>query len=287
MIYGLFYCILILCVVFCYVIYINYYRNDEYDRKGVIIRVSKPTLNQQKRYLKWMKLLEKEYFFWIITDFNTTLFSNFSNIYRISTQDIKKLYPSLQTLRNPGRCILGYLADDFFYPFISHTENIIEWMNRYNIKFKYLWVIEQDFGCTGKISDFLHIYDSTDFDFITSEIKLYTKEIWPHTLCCSDNYLKWREKYSNNSVSYSSKEFIQRWSYDLVMKLSKNIQEGIHAISEASVPETVIFSNMTYKIIDEKYFGDYFSWNGRVSQEKWKEILNTTHDIKLYHALKY
>lgn len=161
------------------------------------------------------------------------------------------------------------------------------WKDRYNIKFKYIWIIEQDFGFAGKISNFLQIYDSTNYDFITSEINLNTKAQWPHINCCSDKYLKWREKYSNNSIGYSSKEFIQRWSYNLVTKLEKNIKKGIHAISETSLPETVIFYNLTYKIIDKKYISEYFSWNSRISEEKWKEIINSTNDIKLYHGLKF
>lgn len=287
MIYGLIFLLLIIILVFCNIIFMRYYRGNYYDISGIIVRVSQPTISQQKRYLEWMELLSQKYLFWIITDYNTTLLSNFSNVFRISVEHIKNKYPSIQTIRNPGHCSLGYMKDDFFYPYISHTENVIEWMLKYNIKFKYLWIIEQDFGCTGKLSEFLQIYDSTDYDFITSEILYYTKDEWPHINCCSDNYLKWREKYSNVSNAYTTKEFIQRWSYNLVMKLSENLKSGIHAISEASVPETVIFCNLTYKTIERKYISDKFDWNRRVSEEKWKEILNITNDIKLYHALKF
>lgn len=280
-------CIIILSVIFCYIQYFKFYKSI-HNRIAVIVRVSKPTINQQKRYLEWMKLLSKKYFFWIITDINTKLLSNFTNVFRISSQDIKNKYPFIQTLRKPRYCRFREESDDFFYPYISHTENVIEWMNNNNnIKFKYLWIIEQDFGCTGKISEFLEIHDLSYYDLITSQINIYTKKEWPHSNCCSDNYFKWREKYSNNSVVYSSTEFIQRWSYNLAMKLENNLKKGIHAVSEASIPETVIFGNLTYKIIDKKYISNRFGWNKRISKRRWEEILKSTTDIKFYHALKF
>lgn len=286
MMHGITIGVLIFSLIFCFVQFISHYRKEHY-KNGVIVRVARPSISQQKRYLKWMKSLSKKYFFWIITDCKTKLLSNFTNVFRISSQDIKNKYPSIQTLRKPGHCRFKEASDDFFYPYMSHTENIIAWKDEYKIKFKYLWIIEQDFGCTGKISDFFEIYDLKYYDFITSGINLFTKEEWPHINCCSDNYFKWREKYSNNSVGYTSSEFIQRWSYNLTMILEKNLKNGIHAVSEASVTETVIFNNLTYKIIDKKYIGNRFGWNRRISKRRWEVILNTTTDIKFYHALKF
>lgn len=71
------------------------------------------------------------------------------------------------------------------------------------------------------------------------------------------------------------------------MILEQNLKNGIHAVSEASVTETVIFNNLTYKIIDKKYIGNRFGWNRRISKRRWEVILNTTTDIKFYHALKF
>lgn len=285
MILNVLFLIITISVIFLLNLLIRFY-NKNYSKIAVVIRAIQPTLNQQKRYYTWINTLDDCYTFWIITNSKTTFNYSFRNVFRINTQSIINKYPYIHDLRTPGHCRHGNIPDEVFYPWISHTESIIEWYNIHNENYKYVWVLEQDIGYSGYLNDFLKVYDKTSFDFITSEITLYNDILWPLLHCCTDNYTSWRMIYSNNSVGYFSKEFIQRWSNRMINKINKLLLKGIHAISETSVPESVIFSNYSYEIIDKKYISNYFSWNTHVSEEMWKKLENETSN-KFYHALKF
>lgn len=278
--------IVVIIITFVIILNLLTYYSKKYEI-AVLVRITQPTLNQQKRYLSWIKTLDNDvYSFWIITNSKTNLNFSFRNVFRVDTQFIINKYPYIKDLRTPGHCRHGSVPDEIFYPWISHTESVIEWYKNCNKKYKYVWVLEQDIGYSGILNDFLKEYDKNDYDFITSEIILYSDTLWPLLHCCTDNYTNWRMLYSNNSVGYFSKEFVQRWSNRMINKISELISKGIHAISETSVPESVIFSNYSYIIIDKKYISNYFSWNTGVSEEMWKRIKNETTN-KFYHSLKF
>lgn len=277
-------------VMFLYIAYFKQKRNPNStveSKLAVVVRISNPTESQIKRYFEWELSLPDYYEFWfIINPTNETVEIHKKNTYSITMKRVFEQYPNITELKLPNRC-KSYRKDDKFYMWVSHTESIIQWYHYTNDKYDYIWILEQDLGVSGSLSTILDHYNESRSDLITYNVKEENSK-WPHFRCYSNNYISWRLKYIDENKMYTTKEFIQRWSKKLINKLDENLNNGIHAISEASVIETTIFYNLTYQLLNKEDIGYAFDWNHRVSKKGWEKILkDKSKQNKLYHALKF
>lgn len=259
------------------------------SKYAVLVRINNPTESQIKRYFEWELSLSDKYDFWfLINPHSQHPVYRKKHVYYITMSKIYHDYPNISDLRSPGHCIGGTLPDEHFYMWISHTESIIEWYHYTKDKYDYVWILEQDLGVSGDLYKMLDKYSNYSSDFITYDVANETPETFPHFYCYTIQYLSWRLKHSNANKGYSTREFIQRWSRKLFNEINNELNKGMHAISETSVIETVIFNNLTYKLLYSNDIGYKFSWYDRISRNEWENILSKRENSdKFYHALKF
>lgn len=260
----------------------------KHTKTAIIIRAKYPTKSQILRYADWFSTIENDYDFYIMLDEPLVRqYTDIPNFIYINYTVVMDTYPEIVNLRNRGNCKHRTFPDYFFYMWVSHTESILIWYNQLQYKYDYLWILEQDLGYSGKIGDFLRIFDNKTDDFIADKVLCSPKK-YAHKFCRTEKYGEFRAKHNkNNSLCYSD-EFIQRWSKNLIDILNDQTRNGLHAISESSVAEAAIYNKLSYSTIPLQYHGIYFRWSRKIGPITWGKINNNQTMLnKLYHALKF
>lgn len=273
------------------IIFINSKNNFSkiFNRIAVIVRFKQATKSQLERYTEWETLLSQFYDVWFIIDGESNNYKyKFKNKYYLTIKDIFNKYPKIKEFRLPGRCVHQNEPDDIFFMWVSHTESILMWYKYTNSVYDNVWIIEQDLGVTGNIYEILSYYEKNKKDIITYDVDISPAKDYPHIYCYSNEYLRWRSKYIERRKSYTTREFIQRWSRKLFNTLNEELNKGMHAISEMSIMETVLFNNLSYQLLEKRHIGYKFLWCASVSKQEWR-IINQNSSLKnrLFHPLKF
>lgn len=217
-------------------------------------------------------------------DFNVTVNNCINTI--ITYDDVINIYPSIYNINNKKCNPHNILSKEIFF-WAFNTEQLYLWYKKYGKTYQYVWIFEQDIGFSGNINYFLKEYDNDYSDLIISNY-IKVNDSWPYSKCATSNYLNYLELHLGKSMVYQTYVFIQRYSNKLFNILREYLNNKFHRHSEASSIEAALMENLSINIINKKYIGDIFDWNGRVSRSTWIKILN--HDEnrnKLYHALKF
>lgn len=260
----------------------------KHTKTAVIIRAKYPTKSQILRYIDWFDSIGNDYDFYIMLDEPLVRqYTDIPNFIYINYTMVINEYPEIVNLRRRGNCKHKLFPDYFFYMWVSHTESILIWYNQLQYKYDYLWILEQDLGYSGKMGDFLRIFDNQTHDFIADKVLCSPKK-YAHQYCRTEKYGEYRSKHNTNHSLCYSDEFIQRWSMKLIDILNEQTKNGLHAISETSVAEAALYNKLSYTTIPLEYHGIYFRWSRKIGPITWEKINNNQTMLnKLYHALKF
>lgn len=258
----------------------------KYFSSCIVIRISDVTYEQIHRYNMWLHYFPQEFKFYFLSMrvTNISYISN-SKIEQIvvSYNDILYSFPNIMKLN--GNC--STFKSFNLISWISHSESIILFYKKIKMKYKYIWIIEQDVGYTGNLYRFIKLYDNNNNDLITFNVgKKNNKWVWFY--CATDKYIRRRMLFFNDSYGYANREYVQRWSDVYISKISSDLFSHYHSQSESSSIEAVFYHNLTYEEIPKKYIGSPLCAGKSITQNKWKSILsNKSKSNKFFHPLKF
>lgn len=252
----------------------------------IVIRINDPTTKQILRYLKWKKYFPSNIHFFLLSMkmINNSLI-NISTIINVvvSFNEIELFYSNITKLK--GNC--SNFRSSRLLSWISHSESITLFCKKLKIKYKYIWIIEQDVGYVGDLYKFIKLYDNNRKDLITTGVgRITTRWIWYN--CATTNYLTRRNLYFNNSYGYSNREYIQRWSKLYISKMMIDLQNNYHSQTETSTIELVFYHNLSYEIIPYRFIGNPMYSCKSLTEKKWINISkNKRNNNKFFHPLKF
>lgn len=288
------YLVIILIFIITYFIYLNnqyffsaeesYVKTNNQYTSLVVIHASSPTKMQIERYLEWDKAKLPNYYMMIVTD-KCEIKNNITSIpiSCLSPDDFMNELSVLKTMT--GLCTNKWPG---WYMWTSCIEHVIIGIRNIDIKFKYMWMVEQDIAYNGNFFDFFKKYDEFDYDLISQPYaKQYSNQDWMWYDCSTPQYTEWKES-KHLYYRKSGQINIARLSVKLIQHVEDNIKNKRHTFSEATLVEATILNGLKHKIIDKEDFGEICNVYDRISLDKWIEIQNNpSKRNKLYHALKF
>eukprot|EP00475_Leptophrys_vorax_P009998 TRINITY_DN1666_c0_g2_i1.p1 TRINITY_DN1666_c0_g2~~TRINITY_DN1666_c0_g2_i1.p1 ORF type:complete len:312 (-),score=71.12 TRINITY_DN1666_c0_g2_i1:114-1049(-) len=183
-----------------------------------------------------------------------------------------------------------------------HLECISLWMKDPRVesqKLQFVWVIEDDVGCTSSIKTFLEKYAGSDADLVSKqfhEVNRAKDEDWNTGWCwfdtCTPRYVELIGGGDSDRGRYCSPEHMQRFSWQYLSKWDELMRNEVcHAWSEQGTPSLCIKLGFKFAAFAEADLGTPYSWDGKVDQDAWDEILkqqSADHSRSLiFHALKF
>eukprot|EP00931_Biecheleriopsis_adriatica_P100693 TRINITY_DN75951_c0_g1_i1.p1 TRINITY_DN75951_c0_g1~~TRINITY_DN75951_c0_g1_i1.p1 ORF type:complete len:380 (-),score=37.48 TRINITY_DN75951_c0_g1_i1:28-1143(-) len=228
------------------------------------------------------------------------------HIHEYTEEELEKKFPVLTELRCtvPGgpATIPGHersltLAWGF------HCECISLWrrsLPREGQMYDFVWVLEDDVGCSGKLADLLAAYAEDCSDLISSGSLAEPRSRHPkamYGLTRRDSGWHWfdtstalYERWADHQKVISP-EFVQRFSRRLLEELAFWSDAGASAWSESMTPTVCLTLQMKCRSLSQDHIGKPFAWNGRVSETSWHAIVEAVRlgreNGRLFHALKF
>lgn len=251
----------------------NYNKNDII----VLIRISKPTIKQYKRYIEWYKSIKKYYLFYLLSDriINTSL----PNII-VDKYEVINKYPELN---RSGSCSNKRISK---YLWNFHIEHILLGINKINKKFKYIWIIEQDLVFSCNIIKFLNEYNKYNNDLISMKIHNKTNK-YQWLKCVTKEYLEFRKRNMKEG-GLCGYEFIQRWSIKLINIFKYQMKMKRHSHSECGVIENTYFNKLSFKEFNKHNLGNKLSCCNKIKEKELLSIKNNNYKYcKIYHPAKF
>lgn len=270
------------CIVY-FLIY-NYSQNKY--KSCIVIRISDATNQQIIRYLTWKKQFPIHFHFYLLSlkrTYYSLLNKSGIKIINIKFKDIVMSYPNIFKLN--GNC--KHFKSFKLLSWISHSESLILFYKRLKIKYRYIWIIEQDVGFVGNLFKMISVYKNNIADLITIGAgRMNDKWVWFN--CATVNYLKRRKQNFIENYGYTNREYIQRWSQLYIRKMMQDLEYSYHSQTESSTIELVFYHNLSYQLINQKYLGLPLGSGKSITQESWKFISNNKNNsYKFFHPLKF
>lgn len=223
--------------------------NNCKNENAVLIRITNPNNANWVLYRKWKEELEENNFdvwFLIIGEGESIL----ENTIVISSKEILTTYQYLEDL--PYQ-VCGFPSQEDLripmYHKASHIEGNVLWYKKIGGCYSNVWILDETYVYSGNIGSYLSSYKDNNSDFITELLDI-SLELNFRKNCKTKMY----EEYENlhqrgSSLIYRSPEKIQRWSSRMFSTFSLQLNDGLHAISELYVAETVIYNKFTYSLL--------------------------------------
>lgn len=243
----------------------------------ILFRISAPTTNQVNRISEYEKQLPKSYKVVILTDICNNIACGVTK-YCISRNEVITKYPEVK--RMGGIC---RNKSDSFYMWMLHSEHYLMWEEKYKLKYRYLWIFDQDVVYTGNIYHFLKKYDNYDEDLITYHfIKILTPHYWDG--CITEEY---KEYISKDPIFTAT--HVHRLSLRMRRILNKQFLLKRHAQVEQMIIETAIYNNLTVRMFDKKDYDKNSGFNKAITNyEEYKKLfINNSTKNMLYHPVRY
>mmetsp|Transcript_39556 Transcript_39556/g.64109 ORF Transcript_39556/g.64109 Transcript_39556/m.64109 type:complete len:271 (-) Transcript_39556:1077-1889(-) len=208
-------------------------------------------------------------------------------VHTYSQEDMLLHYPILQVVSNRCKRLRGggrlrkrkiSLAWGF------HAEAINVWYQSLREGYEYVWVLEDDVGFSGKLSELFQAYSTVESDLITDSLER-TGSRWYWYETCSVRYtaLVGKERYK-------AKEHVQRFSRALLNELDRMSRRKVCAWSEASVPTLCLHAGLEVSKFEKGHISSHFDWDKKVCEKSWRrwnEGRSPRPKNKFYHALKF
>lgn len=266
-------------------VFVSYALYPKVEDVAVIVRCKMMTLPQKRRIEQYNKTVSRYFDFWMFYDATGDV--NYHHFY-ITSNDVLKVYPKLQTIRD--RCSkFTSLSNAEFYQRISFTESIIIWLDQFGHKYNQIWVFEQDLGYAGNIGNFFYTYYEDKTDILLLHYRNMDNnnknKTYEFKSCQSDKYNE-RIKAENSSL-YITNPILARFSRRALEYIHEEHAKGYHANSGQFIPYMIQHYNLTYKIISDQYIGEFDTKNP-INESKWMDIQwNYDKKNKFYHPLNF
>eukprot|EP00931_Biecheleriopsis_adriatica_P116139 TRINITY_DN91820_c0_g1_i1.p1 TRINITY_DN91820_c0_g1~~TRINITY_DN91820_c0_g1_i1.p1 ORF type:complete len:385 (+),score=61.50 TRINITY_DN91820_c0_g1_i1:63-1217(+) len=260
-----------------------------------VVRTVHPMQAMAERILSWFEDLKEasEVELWVSTNGDDARLSNLTNAleeadfrmvrkHHYTDTDMKHMYPALEF----GHYLEGYQSLAYQY----HVQAVdVWWQALAEPRPDHVWILEDDVGYSGDISDLLGSYANTAADFLTGFqdedaahiIKVAPQHGW-HDACPTSGWLARVPPTERRAA----REHVQRHSKALLNKLHDWSLRGEIDMSEAMPGTVCILENLTVGFLQKGSIGEEFAWDTRISQEQWQELLDSC-EGKLFHALKF
>lgn len=273
---------IIMVVVFGFLpVFISYALYPKVEDVAVIVRGKMMTLPQKRRIEQYNQTVSRYFDFWMFYDATGSV--NYHHFY-ITSNDVLKVYPKLQSIRD--RCSkLTSLSNAAFYQRISFTESVIIWLEQFGHKYSQIWVFEQDLGYAGNIGNFFYSYYEDKTDFLLLSYEEMKNKTYDYRSCQSD---KFNERIkSENTTLYVTNPILIRFSRRALEYIHEEHAKGFHANSGQFIPYMIQHYNLTYKMIDSKYIGE-FNTKYPINESRWMDIQwNYDKKNKFYHPVNF
>ena len=178
-------------------------------------------------------------------------------------------------------------------------------------QYDHVWVLEDDVGFTGPITQLLDDYISDPTDLIMDgrpppRPPMHKTWTWRHMVTSKFDARVTSANLVGAGITKGARrrclqsggrpplqrvlaaEHVGRFSHKLLDQLHMLSQRGEIGWSEMASPTLCKVLGLTDKSIDPTHIGPVFAWNGRVEPNAWKQF-NKDPDTqgKLFHALKF
>lgn len=258
-------------------------KNEREYTSVILIHTSNPSQFQKERYLEWKDNSPSDYLVVLLTDKCNLQLKNVL-VTCITPNIMIKTYPSLKNMS-------GYCSNKskLFYMWTMPFEHIMIWINSNNLKYKYLWIIEQDLSYSGNFFNFFQKYDNKQDDLIVLPYVIHKNDSgWMWLDCFTEEYRKWKEAILPVKSRVVAPTNIARWSNKFIYYMNKNMKLKRHTQSEGLMAEFASFNNLSIRVIEKDDIGYKCSYSTRISMDEWNLInTNPLTKNKLFHALKF
>ena len=183
-----------------------------------------------------------------------------------------------------------------------HLEAVNLWVQQTRKDlFEYVWVLEDDVGFSGDLcSDFCTSYVMDASDLLTGECFAVFQPLRTRSQALVSRWC-WRATASDAFLSFVAPgerlkcaEHVQRFSRAFLDRLHElsigaSGQPPVAAWSEMGAPTLCRHLGLKTGHLLSEHIGAPYSFNGRVAQEEWADLLLRRDHAKrrLYHALKW
>jgi hypothetical protein len=287
-------------------------------RVGWIVRTYQPSRAMTNRIVRWIQELSSTQQVMIFISVDTTcgLFKeqrnelirevenlNFANVFvhEYCEKDMELEFPGLgeiQVLSAQRESWKRYRAHaSLAWGF--HWETLVllaEKAESYFRSLEYIWVVEDDVGFTGNISDLVFgKYGNSEADVLTKSLEVVfpmcdlhdEKSGWVWFNTCSEKYDQF-VGVMDGGFRYFSSEHCQRFSKRYFDWWIEKTKEGIHAWSEQGTPMVALKLGFMLEAFDSNDLGTPFSFDGELNEQEWMDLENNPNERgKLFHALKF
>jgi len=206
-------------------------------------------------------------------------------LFRTNLSHVQKEYPVLKETGihpNGRREHVGFLLQTVHH--MRHTGQLLD--------DGYVWMVEDDVGVCGSLSELIASYGNDTSDFISSNGLHRSKPSWAHINEASQAFLV---TYPQDK-RWNDLEFVERFSVRFLLHL-EDLMRNRSIVSQWSemFPATVCKNSEKFSCSSLKewhHFNTYWEWNTAVSEADWRELCPSGPHVchsppRLAHALKW
>eukprot|EP00191_Tetraselmis_sp_GSL018_P021503 CAMPEP_0177596006 /NCGR_PEP_ID=MMETSP0419_2-20121207/10736_1 /TAXON_ID=582737 /ORGANISM="Tetraselmis sp., Strain GSL018" /LENGTH=387 /DNA_ID=CAMNT_0019087657 /DNA_START=345 /DNA_END=1506 /DNA_ORIENTATION=- len=256
--------------------------------EAVLVRTHNPTDAMIQRFVTWRDDVHAHGgVFWVSVDTSSAELglrtierirqAGIDNMHRYNSVDMKKTYPVLDELerkymemKTPRKMPL---------PWGFHNEATGLWFlsldSKQKDKLRHVWIIEEDVGFTGRLSDLIQLHIVLKADLLTEGYRPVMRpdgKMYFWTTIASSAFCR-RIPENDRLITY---EHVQRFTPRLLQalhELSSDANEPMTGWSEMSVP--TLASHLpwaTARKLRREHIGFPFFWSARINQSTWKKL---------------
>lgn len=167
-----------------------------------------------------------------------------------------------------------------------HVEAILVWWrhvtDRPGPTPAFVWILEDDAGFSGDISEFAMAYADSDTDLLVHGLRpVDSSWVW-----CSAASPAFGRRCGTRQ--WRCAEHVQRFSAALLRELDRCSSSGVAAWSEMAVPSLCAAAGLSFAELRAEHLGAVFAFNGVVPESAWPRLceqLSTRN--RWWHALKW
>eukprot|EP00756_Hemistasia_phaeocysticola_P051921 Hpha_TRINITY_DN270_c0_g1::TRINITY_DN270_c0_g1_i1::g.83714::m.83714 len=260
-------------------------------RKGaVLVRTHRPTAAALKRIAQWTAEVQSGgWDLWVQADASSSwrqrpeveaMWERLRSacggrLHLFTDEEMRERFPALSEPKwTAGKRTLGYGF---------HCQAISLWWRCSGVEYEWVWVLEDDVGCSGRLGDVLNAHADDDADLLTYNWK-QRHPGWPWKEAVSRGFRTVCPKLSDQLFS---REHVQRLSGRLLAALERFSLDGVVAWSEMATPSLCRCLCLKEGSLRTEHIGDKYAWNARLSELDFEERCSADSRPMLYHALKW
>eukprot|EP00397_Hematodinium_sp_SG-2012_P038954 GEMP01042453.1.p1 GENE.GEMP01042453.1~~GEMP01042453.1.p1 ORF type:complete len:372 (+),score=55.12 GEMP01042453.1:147-1118(+) len=186
--------------------------------------------------------------------------------------------------KNPrGRKVFGPVAWDHHDSVLLHWWRAID-----NAPIAYVWMLEQDVGVLGSLTDLVEFYAHNapykSLDLVRSLPFLDGFKNWPHR---HESTAAFENRVPMEQRRFAP-EFVQRVSRRAISVAREWYSDGAIAMSEMFFPSICSVGLLHCGAMTDKHRGSKLAWNARVGKDEWAQLQKKDASTpRVFHSLKF